>query len=99
MMQPIHPHHITDKFYLSRLLELYLVALEELPEPITLKALSHDTQIPESIFLRLAHLYLDPEDAHNILAEDFHTLFANIMYRHPTIKMWENEEGGVHFQM
>ena len=99
MMHPIKPHHITDKMYLSRLLELYLVTLEELPEPITLKALSYDTQIPESIFLRLAHLYLDPEDAHNILPADFHILFANIKFRHPTVKMWEMEDGRVQFEV
>jgi len=98
-MHLISPHQITDKMYLSRLLELYLVTLEELPEPMTLKALSYDTQIPESIFLRLAHLYLDPEDARNILPEDFHILFANIMFRYQTIKMWEMEDGGVHFEI
>lgn len=98
-MRPVIPHRITDKIYLSRLLELYLAVLEEMPEPITLKALSYDSQIPESIFLRLTRLYQDPEDAFNILPEDFHIVFSNIMFRYPTVKMWEMEDGRVQFEM
>jgi len=98
-MKRLRPHHIQDKFYLSRLLELYITTLQESPLELRLKALAYDTYIQESIFRRLMGLYRNPEDASNINAEDFHILFANIMFRFPTVKMWLMDDGEVVFEM
>ncbi len=98
-MMRLHPGHIRDKIYLSRLLELYITTLQESPLELRLKGLVYDTDIPESIFLRLMGLYHNLEDAPNINAADFHILFANIMVRFSTVKMWLTEDGAVVFEM
>jgi hypothetical protein len=98
-MKRIYPHRIQDKLHLSRLLEAYLRALEHSPLQVRLQALSFDTQIPESIFLRLMALHHTPNDMQNIDKEDFYILFANIGFRYPTVKMWEQEDGTVFFEM
>ena len=98
-MTRLHPRQIQNKFYLSRLLELYITTLQESPLELRLKGLAYDTGIQESIFRRLMNLYCNPEDAPNINAEDFHILFANIMFRFPTVKMWLTEDGEVVFEM
>ncbi|MDX1909991.1 MAG: hypothetical protein SFV22_00830 [Saprospiraceae bacterium] len=98
-MKRLHPRAIRDKFYLSRLLELYITTLQESPLELRLKGLAYDTQIPEAIFQRLMHLYRNPDDAPNIRAEDFYVVFANIMYRFPTVKMWLADDGEIVFEM
>ncbi len=98
-MKRLHPYQIRDKFYLSRLLELYITTLQESPLELRLKALAYDTCIQESIFYRLMGLYRHPEDASNIQAEDFHILFSNIMFRFPTVKMWRTDDGEIVFEM
>jgi hypothetical protein len=98
-MKRLHPRDIQDKFYLSRLLELYITTLQESPLELRLKGLAFDICIPESIFLRLMRLYQNPEDAPNINPEDFHILFANIMFRFPTVKMWLADDGELVFEM
>jgi len=98
-MKRIYPRRIQDKYYLSRLLELYLTTLEKSPMQVTLRALAYNSQIPESIFRRLMNLHRDPADAPNINAEDYHILFSNIMFRYPTVKMWLQDDGAVFFEM
>lgn len=98
-MKRIYPRAIQDKFYLSRLLELYLQVLEQSPLQVRLKALSYDTDIPECIFTRLKNLHRHPEDAPNIETDDYHILFSNIMFRFPTVKMYRQSNGDVFFEM
>ena len=98
-MRRLYPRQIQDKFYLSRLLELYLTTLRESPLQVQLKALSWDSQIPEDIFHRLMALHRNPLDAPNINAEDFHILFSNIMFRFPTVRLWLQDDGEVFIEM
>ncbi len=98
-MKRIYPARIQDKFYLSRLLELLLHTLANSPLQVQLKALSYDAQIPECIFQRLQNLHRTPDDAPNITAEDYHIVFANILFRYPTIRMFEQPDGSVFFKM
>ncbi len=98
-MKRIHPRRIHDKFHLSRLLDRYLHALEHSPLGITLRALSYDAGIPESVFRRLAGLHRNPEDAANMEAADFHILFSNIMFRFPTVQIWLQRDGDFFFEM
>ncbi|MFN0033689.1 MAG: hypothetical protein ACKVUS_01395 [Saprospiraceae bacterium] len=98
-MKRLHPRDIKDKFYLSRLLELYITTVQESPLELRLKAIAYDSQIPEYIFHRLMNLYRNPEDAPNINPEDFYILFANIMFSFPTVKMWLTNDGEVFFEM
>jgi hypothetical protein len=95
----LYPRRIHDKFYLSRLLELYITTLQNSPLELRLKALAYDSEIPESIFHRLMNLHRNPEDAPNINAEDYHILFSNIMYRFPTVKIWLQEDDSIYFEM
>lgn len=96
-MKRIYPRQIQDKFYLSRLLESLLQTLEECPLQVRLRALSYDSHIPESIFVRLKNLHRHPEDAPNINAQDFHIVFSNVLFRYPTVKMYEQDDGSVFF--
>jgi hypothetical protein len=98
-MKRIYPRHIRDKFYLSRLLELYLKALAESPLAVTLRALSYDAAIPESVIDRLRNLHRNPADSPNIDPEDYHILFANLMFRYPTVKLWETARQEVFIEM
>jgi hypothetical protein len=98
-MTRIYPARIRDKFLLSRLLNQLLSVLEECPLQVHLKALSYDSQIPECIFRRLQNLHLNPEDAPNIHPEDYHILFANILFRYPTVRLYELPDGSVFFKM
>ncbi|MCC6463108.1 MAG: hypothetical protein IT260_21740 [Saprospiraceae bacterium] len=98
-MKRIYPARIQDKFYLARLLSQLLQTLEECPLQVQLKALSYDTQIPESIFRRLQTLPEHPEDASNITAQDYHILFANILFRYPTVRLYEGPQRTIFFEM
>ncbi len=98
-MKRIYPYRIQDKFYLSRLLNLLLHTLESSPLHVELRALSYDAQIPESIFRRLQDLHRQPEDAPNITAQDYHILFANILFRYPTVRLYEQQDGSIFFEM
>jgi hypothetical protein len=44
-------------------------------------------------------LHLNPEDAPNIHPEDYHILFANILFRYPTVRLYELPDGSVFFKM
>lgn len=98
-MKRISPYRIQNKFHLSRLLDQLLHTLETCPLHVPLKTLSYDSQIPENIFRRLQTLHQHPEDAPNINAEDFHILFANILFRYPTIQLYELPNGHIFFKM
>lgn len=96
-MRRIYPRSIKDKFYLSRLLELLLQTLESCPLQVSLRALSYDSHIPESILTRLAQLHCHPEDAMNINTEDFYVVFSNVLFRYPTVKIFEQPDGSIFF--
>lgn len=98
-MKRIYPARIQDKFYLSRLLDQLLQILEACPLQVRLKALSYDAQIPENIIRRLQMLHLNPNDADNITAKDYHIVFANILFRYPTVQLYELPDGAVFFKM
>ena len=98
-MKRILPQQLKDKYYLSRLLELYITTLQESALELRIKGLAYDSQIQESIFHRLVNLHRNPEDAENLNAEDFHIIFSNIMFRYPTVRMWEMNDGEVVFEM
>lgn len=98
-MKRIYPARIHDKFYLAQLLNQLLQTLEQCPLQVSLRALSYDTQIPENIFKRLQNLPEHPEDAVNITAEDYHILFANILFRYPTVRLYEGPRRTIFFKM
>lgn len=98
-MRRIYPHRVQDTLYLSRLLDTLLYTLETCPLQVRLRALSYDAQIPETIFRRLQTLYRHPDDAPNITARDFHILFSNILFRYPTVRLYEQEDGSFFLEM
>ena len=98
-MKRIIPKKIKDKVLLSILLERYLATLENSSLQVRLKALAYDSSIPESIFVRLAEMHKNMEDAPNITVEDFHILFANILFRYPTVKIWQDTDGSFFFEL
>ena len=98
-MKRILPRNIHDKFQLSFILEQYLAALQESPLQVGLTTLAYDTRIPAPVFQRLMNLRLNPDDAPNINAEDFHILFSNLLFRYPTLKIWETQDGAIYIEM
>jgi len=97
-MKRIYPHHIKDKGLLSNLLSQYLEALKVSPMQIKLKDLSVDTMIPESVFLRLSNSATGTVDD-EVTPTDYHILFANLLFRYPTVKIWEQENHQWYFEM
>lgn len=98
-MKRIYPYQIQDIFYLSRLLQALLCSLNESPLQVPLHALSYHTQIPEPIFQRLKNLHQQPEDAPNIRPEDYHILFSNILFRYPTVRMFQLRDQQIFIKM
>jgi len=98
-MKRIFPRSIHNKFQLSYILEQYLGALHDSPMHVPLSSLAFETRIAEHVFQRLLNLRLDPKDAQNIQAEDFHIMFSNLQFRYPTLKIWELEGGEVFIEM
>jgi hypothetical protein len=80
-------------------LEQFVLALETSPFQLRLSALAYDARIPETIFQRLIHLRQNPEDAANIQAEDFHIVLSNILFRYPTVKIWQEEHGAIFIEI
>lgn len=95
----INPKEIKDLIVLSQLLRRYLDALQAPPFNIPLSTLSVDARIDQSIFQRLLLIEQNPEDAQNIRPEDYHILFSNITFLHPTLKMWRDSDGSIFFEM
>jgi hypothetical protein len=98
-MKRLRPRHIHDKFFLSELLEMYLEVLQNSPLEVRLRALAYDTRIPESVFRRLMNLHRNPEDAPNIEVADYHILFSNIQFRFPTVRIWQDKDGRIAFEL
>ena len=98
-MKRIYPRHIQDKFRLSQLLDELLQTLETSPLQVKLRTLSYDCRIPEDIFTRLAQLHRQPADAPNIEAGDLHIVFSNVLFRYPTVKIFEVKDGSFFFAM
>ncbi|MCC6412984.1 MAG: hypothetical protein IT270_15065 [Saprospiraceae bacterium] len=98
-MKRLYPHNLRDVSELSRLLELLLHTLEHSPLQTTLKALSYDTGIPESIFRRLAGLHRAQKPDPEVKAQDFYILFANILFRFPTVRIFRYNNGSIFFKL
>lgn len=98
-MKRLYPRRIRDLFFLSYILERYLTALANSPMQVSLAALAYDTRIPEAVFHRLLQLRSNPEDAVYIQPEDFHILFSNILFRYPTVRIWQELEGGIYIEL
>jgi hypothetical protein len=85
-MKRIHPHALHDVGELSALLDQLL------------KILSYDTGIPESIFRRLTAVHRHGQPDPEVSAQDYHILFANILFRFPTLRMFKTSDGKVFFK-
>jgi hypothetical protein len=92
-MKRLYPHHIHDCRQLSAILSRYLDTLQGAPLRIGMTQISAATAIPVSIFQRLRNCQTPTavEDT-EVTPTDFHILFANLLFRYPTVKMWEDEE-------
>ncbi len=92
-LRRIHPAHIQDMHYLSRLLDFLLSELERSPLHLTPKALSYEVQMPETILERLRNLHRQPEEAAYIRLEDYHAIFPQLLLLCPTVQMFELPDG------
>jgi len=97
--QRVKIRDITDIRALSSLLERYLNMLHDAPYHLSLKSLAHDTHIKESIFQQLIQIQHLKDLDTEVTPEDFHIVFSNICYLHPTIKMWQRSDGTIFFEM
>jgi hypothetical protein len=97
-MKRIYPNAIRDVRELSALLEQLLHLLQHSPLQATVKMLSYDTGIPESVFRRLTALHRNRRPDPEVSAQDYHILFANILFRFPTLRMFKTTDGKVFFK-
>ena len=98
-MRRFFPQQIHDKIFLSRLLEYYLVFLQESPLELRLKGLAYDTGIPIGVFERLMDVYKNPGSDVEVTIEDFHIIFRNIMFRYPSVRLWISGESEVFIEI
>jgi hypothetical protein len=95
MLPPrIYPARIYDPLQLSALLSALLKALAEPPLEQHLDTVSHVSAIPKDILQRLVDLQYQPDDAVHVKAQDFHVVFANILFHYPTVRMYGDVEKG-----
>ncbi|MBL7826838.1 MAG: hypothetical protein JNJ57_09425 [Saprospiraceae bacterium] len=92
-MKRIYPKRISDKRQLSALLSQYLTALEAASLCAGMKGLAYETKIPEQVFQALLTYQEDEEMYSEVEAADFHIVFANVMIRFPTVKIWLTRDG------
>ena len=97
-LKRLYPRAIQDKELLSAMLDKYLCAFEDILH-VNISDLSYCTRIPEKVILRLRNLRNCPEDAENLVPEDFHTVFSNITIRYPTLKIWQQSSGEIFIEM
>lgn len=97
-MKRILPGRIRDTLYLSKLLAQYLNVLQQAPIQASLRMISHDTRIPEHILELLAYAHLHSEQIKDMTPQDFHVVMSNIMFRYPTVKIWETKDGALFFE-
>lgn len=98
-MRRLYPKTIQNTAFLSRLLEYYLVTLEQSEYQLTLRNLAWDTRIPESVLKRMLAYYRTSADTYNIYASDFHIVFANIMVHYPAVTLWWDVDGQVYIAL
>ena len=94
-MKRLRHRNISDLLFLSLMLDTYLKALQASPLHVQLSALAYDARIPASVLQRLVDLQRNPDDAAHIRASDFHTVFANTLFRYPTVKLWQLSDGSI----
>lgn len=87
-MKRVYPYRISDKIFLSQLLDQYIHTLMDSPFELTLTNLAWDTHIPAPIWNRLMlYHHAAPNDT-EITAQDFHIAFAHLFTHYPTVRIW-----------
>lgn len=97
-MKRLYPGSIRDEKLLSRMLRGYLVLLEQSPLRVDIQAVAWESRIPEAALNWLAAYHLRNEEGHPALYKEFRIVFANLLFRYPTIKIWEHR-GEVFFEI
>ncbi len=89
---------IQDPHRLSRLLDALLQTLENSAFQVSLQRLSYDTHIPECVLERLRNLHRATEPASDIEPKDFHVILPHILFRYPTVRVFELPDGSFFFE-
>lgn len=92
-MKRILLRQISDIYMLSALLNELLSVMAASPMNIHISRIAFEIKIPARVLKSLASLHLEPENAGDIYAGDFHTLMTNILCRYPTIQIWQMNDG------
>lgn len=98
-MRRLNVYTIQDTLRLSWIFDQLMLTLEASPMAVKSRALAYDTQIEERIFFRLRNLHRNPSDAPNIEPNDYRVVFSNVLFRYPTVRMWQMDNGGIYFEM
>lgn len=91
-MKRVYPRHISDSNELGRLLAAYLKTLFP-AYGLDMRTLCYNARIPIHVLERLTLGSDDAGEADCISPEDYHTVFAHIMFRYPTLKIWDLGSG------
>lgn len=92
-MKRIFPASLRDSDLLSRLLHDYLILLKDSPLQVSLKTISYESKIPEAVLERLANWHKEGQGNVPVETRDFHIVFANLLFRYPTVKIWGHRNG------
>lgn len=98
-MKRLYPRRLRNRIFLSRLLESYVQHLEQSELRVSLRMLAYNIGVSEPVLLRMTRLYRQPEEADEIVTDDFHIVFSNVMFHFPTIRIWLLDDGSLFFEM
>lgn len=70
----------------------YLLVLANSPLQISLKTIAKESRIPDAVLQRLAEWHIHGDRDTDVVYSDFHIVFANLLFRYPTVRIWETGE-------
>jgi hypothetical protein len=91
-MRRLNIYHLKDILLLSVLLNQVMTTLADSDLKVTLKHLAYDTEISERSLELLRNLKNTPELASEFKAGEFHVVLISILFRYPTLKIWQYHE-------
>lgn len=98
-MNRIYPAKLKDATALSKLLDTVLSALEKSPLHVNTHHLGAELHLQTEIIDLLRIYHQRPGSYPQIKANDFRILFANILFRFPTVKIWKDPKGRVFLEI
>lgn len=93
-LRRFYPVHCQEVRVLSELLERYLQFLADSPLQCSLSQLSQQAGVAAATLQALSQMHRTVHLPDDLTPKDFHLVFAHLMFRYPTVKMYRAEPDG-----